>query len=112
MNRDMLNALNAVKERSDAVAAQSVDYLKATCLPSCQLLNSGKPHVLTICVHPYSSVANFKLLNGSSFPICQLLNFGKPRLETGRLMYQQSVFIRVHLWQTSKLQTPNTQYPD
>jgi len=41
MNRDVLNALNAVKERSDAVAAQSVDYLKATCLPSCLLLNSA-----------------------------------------------------------------------
>ncbi|HBE68540.1 MAG TPA: hypothetical protein DDW52_10370 [Planctomycetaceae bacterium] len=45
MNRDVLNALNTVKEVSNAVAAQSVDYLKATCLPICQLLNFGKPRV-------------------------------------------------------------------
>ena len=37
--------LKAVKEFSDAHAAQCVNYLKATRLPICLLLNFGKPRV-------------------------------------------------------------------
>lgn len=37
--------LKAVKEFSDAHAAQCLNYLKATGLPICLLLNFGKPRV-------------------------------------------------------------------
>ena len=37
--------LKAVKEVSDAFAAQCLNYLKATGLPLCLLLNFGKPRV-------------------------------------------------------------------
>ena len=37
--------LKAVKEISDAFAAQCLNYLKATGLPICLLLNFGKPRV-------------------------------------------------------------------
>ena len=37
--------LKAVKEISDAFAAQCLNYLKATGLPICLLMNFGKPRV-------------------------------------------------------------------
>lgn len=43
VNNIVILELKAVKEISDVFAAQCLNYLKATGIPICLLLNSGKP---------------------------------------------------------------------
>ena len=69
VERQVIVELKAVQEHHDRFTAQCLNYLKATGLPVCSLLNFGKPQ-LDIKQYAHPSSSNVTIAVALSVCIC------------------------------------------